>query len=243
MAGIARGGPETASPRRLADRGLVEELFQALVGAVLADDDHYGNATLNSPASHAASAITRVSNTQDHQSDCTYPGTVRVSEFVVDHSHRAAQRQASAARVFPRAGLHAVVRRQGSDLDLTDAVILPRNGSLYLILREQGPRHRRQISRQLAPPRLDASLVHFWRHKDFNSEPLPKASVIFDLLRSKSAHCLGLERGSRGVQILEEQLEAEYDLLSGFFVEESQPDDFTTLKKQKSHWPAAYFDC
>jgi hypothetical protein len=58
---------------------LVEELFQALVGAVLPDDDHYGNATLNSPASHAAHAITRVSATQgDHQSDCTYPGTVRV---------------------------------------------------------------------------------------------------------------------------------------------------------------------
>jgi hypothetical protein len=52
---------------------LVEELFQALVGAVLPDDDHYGNATLNSPASHAVHAITRVSNTQgDHQSDCTY---------------------------------------------------------------------------------------------------------------------------------------------------------------------------
>jgi hypothetical protein len=58
---------------------LVEELFQALVGAVLPDDDHYDNATLNSPASHAAHAITRVSTTQgDHQSDCTYPGTVRV---------------------------------------------------------------------------------------------------------------------------------------------------------------------
>ena len=57
----------------------MEELFQALVGAVLPDDDHYGNATLNSPASHAAHAITRVSTTQgDHQSDCTYPGTVRV---------------------------------------------------------------------------------------------------------------------------------------------------------------------
>ena len=71
----------------------MEELSQALVGAVLPDDDHYDNATLNSPASHAVHAITRVSNTQgDHQSNCTYAGTVRVSEFVVDHSYRAAQR-------------------------------------------------------------------------------------------------------------------------------------------------------
>jgi hypothetical protein len=47
---------------------LVEELFQALVGAVLPDDDCYDNATLNSPASHAVHAITRVSDTQDdHQ--------------------------------------------------------------------------------------------------------------------------------------------------------------------------------
>ena len=70
----------------------MEEVSQALVGAVLPDDDHYDNATLNSPASHAVHAITRVSNTQgDHQSNCTYPGTVRVSEFVVDHSYRAAQ--------------------------------------------------------------------------------------------------------------------------------------------------------
>ena len=87
-----RRGPTNRSPRRLADRGLVEELFQALVGAVLPDDDDYDASLLNSPASHAAHAITRVSNTQgDHQSDCTYPGTVRVSEFVVDHSYRAAQ--------------------------------------------------------------------------------------------------------------------------------------------------------
>jgi len=71
----------------------VRELIQALVGAVLPDDDHYDDATLlNSPASHAAHATTRVSNTQaDHKSGCTYPGTVRVSVFVVDHSFRAAQ--------------------------------------------------------------------------------------------------------------------------------------------------------
>jgi hypothetical protein len=50
VAGIAGGGPETASPRRLADRGLGEILFQALAGAVLPDDD-YDNATLN--GSHA----------------------------------------------------------------------------------------------------------------------------------------------------------------------------------------------
>jgi hypothetical protein len=68
LAGIAGGGPETASPRRLADRGLVEELFQALVGAVLPDDDDYDNASLNGSASHAGHAITRVFNTQDdHQ--------------------------------------------------------------------------------------------------------------------------------------------------------------------------------
>jgi hypothetical protein len=64
LAGIAGGGPETESPRRLADRGLVEELFQALVGAVLPDDDYYyDNATLNA-ASHAGHAITRVFSTQ-----------------------------------------------------------------------------------------------------------------------------------------------------------------------------------
>jgi hypothetical protein len=93
LAGIARGGPENASPRRLADRGLVEELFQALVGAVLPDDDHYDDATLlNSPASHAAHATTRVSNTQgNHKSGWTYLGTVRVSVFIVDHSFHAAQ--------------------------------------------------------------------------------------------------------------------------------------------------------
>jgi len=67
LAGIAGGGPETGSPRRLADRGLVEELFQALVGAVLPDDDYYDNATLNSSASHAGHAITRVLCTQGEQ--------------------------------------------------------------------------------------------------------------------------------------------------------------------------------
>jgi hypothetical protein len=67
VAGIAGGGPKTASPRRLADRGLVEELFQALVGAVCPDDDYYDNATLNGSASHAGHAITRVFSTQGEQ--------------------------------------------------------------------------------------------------------------------------------------------------------------------------------
>jgi len=38
---------------------LVDELFQALVGAVLPDDDYYDNASLNGSASHAEHAITR----------------------------------------------------------------------------------------------------------------------------------------------------------------------------------------
>ena len=69
------------------------ELFQALVGAVLPDYDHYDDASLlNRLASHAAHATTRVFDTQgNHKSGCTYQGTVRVSEFVVDHSYRAAQ--------------------------------------------------------------------------------------------------------------------------------------------------------
>jgi hypothetical protein len=70
---------------------LVEELFQALVGAVLPDDD-YDVSLLNSITSHAAHAITRDFTAQeDHKSGCTCPGTVRVSEFVVDRSYRAAQ--------------------------------------------------------------------------------------------------------------------------------------------------------
>ena len=94
MAGIARGGPETASPRRLADKGLVDELFQASVGAVLSDDDYYDYSTLNSSASHAGHAITRVSNAQDdRQSDCDYPGAVCVPMFVVNHSLLAAQHE------------------------------------------------------------------------------------------------------------------------------------------------------
>ena len=89
-----RRGPTNKSPGRLADRGLVYELFQALVGAVLPDYDHYDDASLlNSFASHATHATTRVSNRQgNHESGCTYPGTVRVSVFVVDHAFRAAQR-------------------------------------------------------------------------------------------------------------------------------------------------------
>jgi hypothetical protein len=57
-------GPQTESPRRLADRGLVKKLFQALAGAVLPDDDHYDDASLNSCASHATHATTRVSDGQ-----------------------------------------------------------------------------------------------------------------------------------------------------------------------------------
>src|SRR5471032_2710021 len=68
------GGPQTSSPYRIADRGLVYELFQALVGAVLPDDD-YDTSLLNSSASHAVHATTRVSNTQgNHKSGCTCPG-------------------------------------------------------------------------------------------------------------------------------------------------------------------------
>jgi hypothetical protein len=64
LAGIAGGGPETESPRRLADRGLVEELYQASVGAVLPDDDYYDNALLNGYVSHAGHATTRVLSPQ-----------------------------------------------------------------------------------------------------------------------------------------------------------------------------------
>ena len=87
-------GPTNKSPRRLADRGLVYELFQALVGASFPDNDHYDDASLlNSFTSHAAHAITRVFNTQrDHKSGRIYPGTVRVSVFVIDHSFHVAQR-------------------------------------------------------------------------------------------------------------------------------------------------------
>ena len=47
------------------------ELFQALVGAVLPDDD-YGASLLNSHTSHAGHATTRASTTQgDHQTSCT----------------------------------------------------------------------------------------------------------------------------------------------------------------------------
>src|SRR5713226_6801821 len=72
MAGLLVGRhrrrrPETTSPRRLADRGLEEEVFQALVGAVLPDDDYYDNASLNGSASHAGHAITRVFSTQGEQ--------------------------------------------------------------------------------------------------------------------------------------------------------------------------------
>ncbi len=92
MAGITREGPETASPRRLADRGLVDELFQALVGAVLSDDDYYDYSMLNSSASHAGHAITRVSNAQsDRQSDCAYTGAVCVPVFSLRMAERAAR--------------------------------------------------------------------------------------------------------------------------------------------------------
>ncbi len=82
------------SPRRLADRGLVYELFQASVGAVLPDYDDYDASLLSRFTSHRGHATTRVFNTQgDHKSDCTYPGSVRVWVFVVDHSFHVAQRQ------------------------------------------------------------------------------------------------------------------------------------------------------
>lgn len=61
-------GPIKKSPRRLADRGLGYELFQALVGAALPDYDDYDASLLNSFTSHAAHAITRGFNTQgDHK--------------------------------------------------------------------------------------------------------------------------------------------------------------------------------
>jgi hypothetical protein len=85
-------GPINKKPRRLADRGLVYELFQALVGAVLPDDDDYDASLLNSLTSHTAHAIIRGFHTQgDHKSDCTYPGSVRVSVFVVDDSFHVSQ--------------------------------------------------------------------------------------------------------------------------------------------------------
>jgi hypothetical protein len=72
----------------------VYELFQALVGAVLPDDDDYDASLLNSLTSHTAHAIIRGFHTQgDHKSDCTYPGSVRVSVFVVDDSFHVAQRE------------------------------------------------------------------------------------------------------------------------------------------------------
>jgi len=53
LAGIARGGQKQQAPAGGADRGLVKELFQALAGAVLADDDHYGDLALKSSARHS----------------------------------------------------------------------------------------------------------------------------------------------------------------------------------------------
>src|SRR6185369_13171012 len=83
-----RRGPTNKSPGRLADRGLVYELFQTLVGVVLPDYDHYDDASLlNSFASHA----TQLAH------GCSYPGTVRVSVFVADRTFRAAQRYCRSA--------------------------------------------------------------------------------------------------------------------------------------------------
>jgi hypothetical protein len=76
----------------------VEELFQALVGAVLPDDDYYDNATLNGSASHAGHAITRVFSTQGEQ---TKAGALRIPWRLT------LRLQARASR---RAALQAVVR-------------------------------------------------------------------------------------------------------------------------------------
>ena len=59
--GITGWGPQAKAPAGTADRGLVYELCQALVGAVLPDYDDY-DASLNS--THAAQAITRDFNAQ-----------------------------------------------------------------------------------------------------------------------------------------------------------------------------------
>ena len=90
--GITGWGPQAKAPAGTADRGLVYELCQALVGAVLPDYDDYDASLLDSIASHAAQAITRDFKTQgDHKSGCTCPCIVRVWIFIVDHSFRAAQ--------------------------------------------------------------------------------------------------------------------------------------------------------
>ena len=54
----SRKGPTCKSPRRRCRQGLVYELCQASVGAVLPDYDDYNASLLNSITSHAAHAIT-----------------------------------------------------------------------------------------------------------------------------------------------------------------------------------------
>src|SRR5262245_27636138 len=72
MAGLLVGRqrrrrPRNSKPPPARRQGLVEELFQALVGAVLPDDDYYDNASLNGSDSHAGHAITRVFSIQGEQ--------------------------------------------------------------------------------------------------------------------------------------------------------------------------------
>jgi hypothetical protein len=57
-----RTGPKTKAPASAADRGLVLELFQGLVGAVLPDnDDYYDASLLNRLTSHAATVSHEIS--------------------------------------------------------------------------------------------------------------------------------------------------------------------------------------
>ncbi len=87
-----RRGPTNKSPSRLADRGLVYELFQALVGAVLLDYDHYDDASLlNSFASHTTQ-LPHEFPTDKETTRAVAPTRAPVSVFIGDHAFRAAQR-------------------------------------------------------------------------------------------------------------------------------------------------------
>ena len=74
-----RRRPKNIRPRRLADRALGVELFQALVGGVLPDDDYDANALRNAFAAHAAHGITRVFSTQGSQAAFS-PRSLRPNE-------------------------------------------------------------------------------------------------------------------------------------------------------------------
>jgi hypothetical protein len=64
-----RIGPTSKTPAGSTDGGLIYERCQALVGAVLPDDDDYDASLLNRITSHAVHAITREFNPQeDHKS-------------------------------------------------------------------------------------------------------------------------------------------------------------------------------